>query len=123
MHRTHLTIFGETYYPPVFVDWFLDDWISHVYGEHRSIKTSQFEVIHHTSHHGQRYTAKRENEARLPEEHAKGVAKILEYCKGTKLDVHQLEEDEKKYSKNHRLKDLTEEDVRNSEAFLHTGWT
>ena len=33
VHRTHLDIF-EHYYPPIFSDWWMDDWISHVYGEH-----------------------------------------------------------------------------------------
>ena len=30
VHKTHLRIF-ETYYPPVLSDWWMDDWISHVY--------------------------------------------------------------------------------------------
>ena len=29
VHRTHLEIF-EHYYPPVFSDWWMDDWISKV---------------------------------------------------------------------------------------------
>ena len=30
VHKTHLRIF-ETYYPSVLSDWWMDDWISHVY--------------------------------------------------------------------------------------------
>ena len=30
VHKTHLRIF-DTYYPPVLSDWWMDDWISHVY--------------------------------------------------------------------------------------------
>ena len=32
VHRTHLAIFAPFYYPPIFSDWWMDDWISHVYG-------------------------------------------------------------------------------------------
>jgi uncharacterized protein (TIGR01627 family) len=31
VHRTHLEIFHGYYYPPVFNNWYLDDWISSVY--------------------------------------------------------------------------------------------
>ena len=30
VHRTHLQIFAPHYYPPVFSDWWMDDWISKV---------------------------------------------------------------------------------------------
>ena len=30
VHKTHLHIFG-VHYPPVLMDWWMDDWISHVY--------------------------------------------------------------------------------------------
>jgi hypothetical protein len=32
VHRTHIEIFNGYYYPPSFNNWFLDDWISNVYG-------------------------------------------------------------------------------------------
>jgi len=46
VHRTHLKIF-ETYYPAVFHNWFVDDWISTVYGESRTTKMADWEVVHH----------------------------------------------------------------------------
>jgi len=32
VHRTHMDIFEGAYYPTKLVDWWMDDWISHVYG-------------------------------------------------------------------------------------------
>ena len=46
VHRTHLKIF-ETYYPVVFHNWFVDDWISTVYGNSRTTKMVDWEVMHH----------------------------------------------------------------------------
>jgi len=46
VHRTHLKIF-ETYYPVVFHNWFVDDWISTVYGKSRTTKMTDWEVVHH----------------------------------------------------------------------------
>lgn len=37
VHRTHLDIF-PTYYPPILTDWWLDDWISAIYGKARTHK-------------------------------------------------------------------------------------
>lgn len=37
VHRTHLDIF-DFYYPPLFTDWWLDDWISAVYTKERTKK-------------------------------------------------------------------------------------
>jgi len=39
VHRTHLRVFG-TYYPPVLSDWWMDDWISHVYPSGNALKLS-----------------------------------------------------------------------------------
>jgi len=59
VHRTHVEIFDGKYYPPVFKNWYLDDWITHVYGEKRTqkIPASYWEVKHHMYHHGTRYAA------------------------------------------------------------------
>lgn len=56
VHRTHLDIFEE-YYPVEFDDWYLDDWITHVYGEShtKKLKPEEWEVIH-TQSYGTRYT-------------------------------------------------------------------
>ena len=46
VHRSHLDIFG-THYPPELTDWWLDDWISLVYGDERTLKLPQVTVFHH----------------------------------------------------------------------------
>lgn len=64
-HRAHMDIFEMNYYPPQLADWWMDDWISLVYGQHRTFKASRVTVLHHTGAHGQRYTVDRENEKYL----------------------------------------------------------
>jgi len=56
VHRIHMEIFEMNYYPPQLTDWWMDDWISFVYGQTRTFKASVVKVIHHTGAHGQRYT-------------------------------------------------------------------
>jgi hypothetical protein len=46
VHRTHIDIFG-THYPAELTDWWLDDWISRVYGEGRTLKLNNVVVLHH----------------------------------------------------------------------------
>ena len=55
VHRTHLEIFNY-YYPPVFENWWIDDWITLVYKPNRSTKLKTWEVIHSLKQ-GTRYTA------------------------------------------------------------------
>merc|ERR1712096_372424 len=55
VHRTHMDIFRGVYYPPEFVDWWMDDWITRVYG-HRMHKMQSVFVVHQTDFMGQRYT-------------------------------------------------------------------
>ena len=54
VHRTHMEIFNY-YYPPVFENWWIDDWITLVYKPNRSIKLKNWEVVH-CSKQGTRYT-------------------------------------------------------------------
>ena len=53
VHRTHMDIF-KYYYPPVFENWYLDDWITLVYKPDRSTKLTKWEVVH-TMEQGTRY--------------------------------------------------------------------
>ncbi len=46
VHRTHIDIFG-THYPPEPTDWWLDDWISLVYGPNNTMKVANVVVTHH----------------------------------------------------------------------------
>ncbi|CBN79406.1 conserved unknown protein [Ectocarpus siliculosus] len=56
-HRLHMDIFDQQYYPPSLTDWYVDDWISRVYGNSRTIRAKNCRVEHHTGAHGQRYNA------------------------------------------------------------------
>ena len=40
-HRTHMRIFNGSYYPPELSDWYMDDWISRVYGRRRTTKHAE----------------------------------------------------------------------------------
>lgn len=46
VHRKHLDIF-KNYYPQILKNWYIDDWISSVYGPTRTIKLKSWVVIHH----------------------------------------------------------------------------
>jgi FkbM family methyltransferase len=75
VHRTHLDIF-EHYYPDVFSAWWIDDWISKVYGPQRSTKMMDWTVKHHTHKHGTRYEVQHHEAKLLKGELEKGGAKI-----------------------------------------------
>ena len=62
VHRSHLEVF-PTHYPAALTDWWLDDWISSVYGERNTRKLSEVVVRHHTM--DMRYAVNREAEAIL----------------------------------------------------------
>ena len=78
-HRTHLEIFNGTYYPPELTDWWLDDWISRVYGSTRSQKLPNVEVIHHTDTHGTRYNVTAGNDQLLDKLIQRGRQQIMEF--------------------------------------------
>jgi glycosyltransferase involved in cell wall biosynthesis len=75
VHRTHLDIF-EHYYPDVFSAWWIDDWISKVYGPQRSTKMMDWTVKHHVHKHGTRYEVQHHEAQLLKGELEKGAAKI-----------------------------------------------
>lgn len=55
VHRTHMQIF-ETYWPPYFVNWYGDTWITDVYkGVQRLTVLPTWKVNHNTNRHGTRY--------------------------------------------------------------------
>ena len=66
VHRTHLDIF-EHYYPPIFSDWWMDDWITHVYGPGRT-RRGPFQVHHRIGHQGTRYEVDQSHEQKLQSE-------------------------------------------------------
>jgi hypothetical protein len=74
VHRTHLEIF-EYYYPPILSDWWMDDWITHVYGPRRTRK-GPFIVKHLWTVHGTRYAVDQSHERRLAGELDSGRRRI-----------------------------------------------
>lgn len=74
VHRTHLRIF-DTYYPAVFHNWYVDDWISTVYGPARTRKLASW-VVHHHVQLGTRYTPATRDSAQLRPAVAAGAALI-----------------------------------------------
>lgn len=77
--RLHMEIFEMNYYPPQLVDWWMDDWISYVYGKKRTFKAQNVHVIHHTGAHGQRYEVDRSNEGLLTNLIQQGKGKIRKW--------------------------------------------
>ena len=65
VHSTHLEIF-DTYYPDEFDNWWIDDWISSVYGPNRTIRVPGWQVKHHINKHGTRYEHNDALKAKLP---------------------------------------------------------
>lgn len=76
VHKTHNAIFGY-HYPPVLTDWWLDDWITLVYGPSRTQKLQHISVIHHLQ--PMRYTATLSNEQRLKEQVDLGALQLNKY--------------------------------------------
>ena len=77
--KTHMAIFRGVYYPSSFRNWFLDDWMTHVYGEQRTQKLHNWVVRHHTAYHGTRYAPDRGAIRFLKHEIADGRQRIKKY--------------------------------------------
>lgn len=75
-HRGHMDIFDQTYYPAELSDWWMDDWISRVYGPRRTWRDDRVEAIHHTQHHGQRYVVDKSHATLLDDLVRRGQDKI-----------------------------------------------
>ena len=78
-HRVHMDIFGLEYYPPELSDWWMDDWISLVYGRGRTRQGHDVSVVHHTGKHGQRYTVDQSHKQRLNALVQSGAKRIRAY--------------------------------------------
>jgi len=75
VHRTHMEIFKCVYYPTVFENIWIDDWITGVYA-HRARALWDWKVHHHTGRHGTRYAVKKSLEASLKKEIDLGANEI-----------------------------------------------
>jgi hypothetical protein len=78
VHRTHLDIFTD-YYPREFDNWYLDDWISRVYGDRHTRRLTTWIVIHHTDAHGQRYNESTHQKKMLPEILVRSKQQIIDF--------------------------------------------
>ena len=80
VHRTHLDIF-EYYYPDIFSAWWVDDWISNVYGSNRSTTIMDWVVKHHINKHGTRYNVQHHESSKLKGELKKGETRIKDWLR------------------------------------------
>ena len=87
VHRTHMEIFNQTYYPVELVDWWMDDWISSVYGISRTFMSKTVTVIHHVKYHGRRYEVNESNQEFLKPLVAKAKSQIVTWMKNPQNDV------------------------------------
>eukprot|EP00750_Incisomonas_marina_P031348 INCI802.1.p1 GENE.INCI802.1~~INCI802.1.p1 ORF type:complete len:751 (+),score=130.50 INCI802.1:241-2253(+) len=58
-HRHHMEIFKGQYYPVELTDWWLDDWITHIYGVTHTSRVLDVVVKHHIDAAGTRYSVNR----------------------------------------------------------------
>ena len=86
-HRKHMDIFQGQYYPPDLSDWWMDDWISRVYGAERTLRADVIEVVHHTGKHGQRYQVDKSHAQLLNGLLSDGSKKIAAHVAKTKATV------------------------------------
>ncbi|EJK78038.1 hypothetical protein THAOC_00083, partial [Thalassiosira oceanica] len=80
---THISIFGA-YYPEVFDNYYLDDWITRVYGTARTRLLANFEVVHHLETFWTRYKATFDQDKLLDEQVAKGGQAVDSYLREKK---------------------------------------
>mmetsp|Transcript_1612 Transcript_1612/g.2050 ORF Transcript_1612/g.2050 Transcript_1612/m.2050 type:complete len:450 (-) Transcript_1612:179-1528(-) len=85
-HRTHMDIFSKNYYPPQLSDWWMDDWISRVYGSRRTLMATSVKAMHHTSKHGQRYKVDQSHKNFLTGLIKEGHNRIAQYMQNQNID-------------------------------------
>jgi hypothetical protein len=84
--RIHLEIF-DTYYPTQFKNYYVDDWISSVYGSSRTRRLDTWKVVHVTSPDSKRYSPSREQKKNLQKIISKGSGRIKKYIENQKSTV------------------------------------
>ena len=81
---SHLAIFG-TYYPDVFDNYYIDDWMSHVYSANRTRRLAGWEVMHNTQAFGTRYTPSFSQDQFLEGEVKKGREKVQNFIDASRF--------------------------------------
>lgn len=82
VHRTHLDVFNGLYYPLTLADWWMDDWITRVYGFPHSKHASRVpdaQIVHHVG--AKRYHVDPLNSHLLREEVALGKRIVQQYLR------------------------------------------
>jgi len=79
VHRTHMYIF-DVYYPTVLSDWWMDDWMTRVYGRLRTLRLRSVH-IDHTIGHGTRYEVDFAHGGMLAKEVYAGRVRIAAWMK------------------------------------------
>lgn len=64
--------------------WWIDDWISRVYGPERTIKMPDWEVFHHVAKHGTRYAVDENLKLQLEKTLERGQESIETFLKTNK---------------------------------------
>jgi hypothetical protein len=98
VHRSHLDIFG-LYYPTRFRSWYMDDWITFVYGKSKTKKLKKVRVNHATDTHGTRYEIDGLEMDAIEQEFLGGRALIIDYCERHGLDASSFRSDPVKFYK------------------------
>ncbi|GMH47863.1 hypothetical protein TrVE_jg8967 [Triparma verrucosa] len=92
VHRVHMDIFRGIYYDPLFTDWWMDDYISFLYGRERTLKSTHYPATHHTSHHGRRYEVGEDKSKKLPGRVKIGREKIAKWMGDHGMDQQLINE-------------------------------
>ena len=79
-HRVHMDIFKRAYYPEVFSNWYIDDWITRVYGKERTTKLQDWLLYHHAN--SPRYDARTDQQVLLAPALATGQNMINAWLRG-----------------------------------------
>lgn len=86
-------VFRRDYYPPELVDWWADDWISHVYGRQRTFVTAPggaVTVVHYVHKHRRRYRVDFRHEKLLPALVLEGQRTVFEWMLAHKRPLAEL---------------------------------
>ena len=96
VHRTHHEVMGGWHYPPTLTDWWMDDWISRVYGRQRTRRVDEVIVKHMMLTHGTRYSVTWEHSTLVGTEVELGRQKVEAWMErrnmSQQLDAYQQDE-------------------------------
>ena len=85
-HRHHMEIFKE-YYPTELTDWWLDDWVTHVYGVHHTSRVLDVIVKHQMGAAGTRYKVNHAAKKELSHLQEEGNSAIRAYVESNFANV------------------------------------